>query len=189
MTAAAPRSCRARRSGDRGWRIATMLVSLVVALALGVRLVSPVAAEATSGSGGRPVVLAVWAQVDGTEPLARASIKVYAGVHGDRTRSSALRERNGARQRLTYRSGVALLEFRRLPRLFTVEVTSGSVHGHRLRGSFRALVRDYRSGTIVYVNPVTTLIANDVAGSTHPDRRSTAGTARRQVYRLLAVPG
>jgi formylglycine-generating enzyme required for sulfatase activity len=50
-------------------------VSLVVALAVGVRLVSPASAEARSGSGSRPLVLAVWAQVDRTEPLARASIK------------------------------------------------------------------------------------------------------------------
>ncbi len=80
-------------------------------------------------------------------------------------------------------SGAALLEFTRLPREFTVEVNGGWAGGRRLPGTLAAVVRGYRAGAVVYVNPVTTLVADVFAAS-----KRAGADARRRVYAFLKLP-
>ena len=56
-------------------------------------------------------------------------------------------------------------------------------------GTLRAVVRDYGSGAVVYINPVTTIIADVVAASPRPKRAATVAGARQRVYRVLQIPG
>jgi hypothetical protein len=132
-----------------------------------------------------PTVLAVWGMAGDTD-VAGATVRVFAGRPaggGAAARSGrALAQTNGRRADHTYRSGVALLAFRRLPREFVVEVRGGRADGRRVPGTLRAAVRGYRSGDVIYVNPVTTLMAADHAAV----ERESAG--RRLAYRELRIP-
>src|SRR5215211_7946784 len=134
---------------------------------------APANADADAGSGGRAhsggtpasagerrgrVIVPVWALLDGDTPVSGARVRVYAGGLHAVGRRRPLRQRHGARTERTYKSGVALLEFARLPRNFTVVVSGGSSEGRRLRGFLSARVRGYRAGRVVHVNPVTTLV-------------------------------
>ena len=105
------------------------------------------------------MVLAVWGLADGDTDVAGGTVRVFAGRPAARARASrsgrALAQTNGRRADRTYRSGVTLLAFRRLPREFVVEVTGGRADGRRVPGGLRAAVRSYRSGDVIYVNPVT----------------------------------
>jgi len=92
--------------------------------------------------------------LDGDTPLSHGRLRVYE--MGSR---SALLQSNGKAQERAYCSGVALLEFARLPSDFTVEVSDARPGGRPLRGTFRAAVHDYRAGGVVHVDPVTTLVA------------------------------
>lgn len=58
----------------------------------------------------------------------------------------------------------------------------GRADGRRVPGTLRAVVRGYRSGDVIYVNPVTTLMAAYRAAV----ERESAG--RRLAYRELRIP-
>ncbi len=171
-----------------------ILVTVVAAFlaCAGLASAAPTGRAATGAIGSRPVVLAVWGLVDGDSPVAGASVDVYAGAprrpsrSGRLTGQAPLPELVGAR---TSGTGTVLLEFSRLPREFTVQLTGGSVGGSRFKGALRAIVRGYRSGGVAYVNPVTTLIADGTAADAHPGRASAPAIAHRRVYRLLGIPG
>ena len=102
-----------------------------------------------------------------------------------RRKSSALLQSNGKAQERAYGSGIALMEFTRLPSDFTVEVSGARPGGRPLRGTFRAVVHGYTAGRVVHVDPVTTLIA----ARRQRGRPISAATARSKIYRLLRVPG
>ncbi|MBV8949941.1 MAG: hypothetical protein JOZ99_03630, partial [Actinobacteria bacterium] len=78
---------------------------------------------------------------------------------------------------LTYRTGVALLTFARLPRAFTVTVTGGRAAGRRMPGAFSVVVGGYVSGTVVDINPVSTLITDDLASHRRSGRSITLARA------------
>ncbi len=140
-------------------------------------------------------MLAVWAQGDANTPVAGATVRVYATARPPASWSGQPAERllvgqsSGARARRTYRTGVALLGFARLPAAFTVQVTGGEAGGRRLPGSLSVVVRNYVSGTVVDVDPVTTLITDDLAGQSRSRVSVAVGRDRRQIYRLLEIPG
>jgi len=156
-------------------------------------------ADAEGGSGGRVdaagtpasagerrarVILPVWALLDGDTPVSRARVRVYAGgLRADRRRRP-LREVRTERGERTHKSGVALLEFARLPRNFTVVVRGGRSEGRRLRGFLSAQVRGYREGAVVHVNPVTTLV--ELWRRVNP--RVGHRRATRAVARALGIP-
>lgn len=124
-----------------------------------------------------PNVVAVWALAGGDTPLAGARVEILEGRR-------VLLQSTGRRDERASRGGVSLLAFRRVPRTFTVEVSPRE----RLGGTFWAVVRGYQPGTVVFVNPVSTLIA-EVLASQHPHGRSvTAARAQREVYRVLGIP-
>ncbi len=172
------------RSDWVSWAIAGLAVGL------------PLTCAPPAGAAPRqtPVLLAVWGLADGNSPVGQATVRVYAGAprrlshSGTMTGEAALPEIRGFRER-TSPTGVAVLEFKRLPSQFTVALVGGRVDGRRLPGLFRAPVRNYRSGTVVYVNPVTTLIADDVAAGSRPARPSALVDAKQRIYRLLGIPG
>jgi hypothetical protein len=147
----------------------------------------PVATAAASDPAlGDGLLLPVWALLDGDTPVSGGRVHVYADGprdhHGLGRRP--LRQAGGARSSLTQPSGVALLEFDRLPRRFTVVVMGGQAEGQRLRGALRAQVRAYRSGVVVHVNPVTTLVAR----WRREDPNVNRARARVTVYRALGIP-
>ncbi len=148
-----------------------------------------------AGSRAQPAVLAVWGLIDRGNPLSGADVRVYAGaprgvsLSGRGLAGPPLAQINGVRARRTAATGVALLAFKRLPREFTVVVAGGRAGGRGLPGDLGAVVRGYHSGTVVYVNPVTTLIAGSVGTSVDRSRASTVAVAQRRVYRLLGIPG
>jgi hypothetical protein len=76
------------------------------------------------------------------------------------------------------------LEFAHLPSDFTVEVSDARPGGQPLRGTFRAVVNGYTAGAVVYVDPVTTLIA----ARRQSGRPISAAAARHKIYRLLRIP-
>ncbi len=174
--------------------VGRILVAVVAAwfACAGLSAAAPAGPAATGASASRPVVLAVWGLVDGDRPVAGASVDVYAGAprrpnrSGRLAGSAPLPELTAAR---TSKTGAALVEFSRLPREFTVELTGGSVGGKRVKGALRVLVRGYRSGGVAYVNPITTLIADETAAAIDPGHRSSPAIARRRIYRLLGIPG
>jgi len=160
---------------------------------------APANADADAGSGGRAhsggtpasagerrgrVIVPVWALLDGDTPVSGARVRVYAGGLHAVGRRRPLRQRHGARTERTYKSGVALLEFARLPRNFTVVVSGGSSEGRRLRGFLSARVRGYRAGRVVHVNPVTTLV--ELWRRVNP--RVSHRRATRAVSRALGIP-
>ena len=134
---------------------------------------------------GEPTVLAVWGLADGDTDDAGATVRVFAGrpaARGGAARSRrALAQTNGRRADRTYRSGVSLLEFPRLPRDFVVEVSGGRAGGRRMPGSLRAVVSGYQSGDVIYVNPVTTMAAAAY-------RHAGAIGSRRRAYQEMRIP-
>jgi hypothetical protein len=129
-----------------------------------------------SASAAKPAVVAVWALADGDTPLAGAHVRILKG-------DAVLRQDNGTRREVTSRAGVSVLDLRRLPRRFTVEV----VPRQRLGGTFRALVRRHRPGAVVHVNPVTTLIAGVLSAHRRRGRMISFARAHREVFRFLGT--
>jgi hypothetical protein len=130
------------------------------------------------------VIVPVWALLDGDTPLSGARVRVYAGGLRAVGRRRPLRQLRGARTELTHKSGVALLEFARLPRSFTVVISGGRSQGRRLRGFLSARVRAYAEGRVVHVNPVTTLV--ELWRRVNP--RVSHRRATRAVARALGIP-
>jgi hypothetical protein len=147
----------------------------------------PVTDAQARAAKAEPVVLAVWALADEDTPVSGGRVRVYASERGH-VAGRPLRQTNGARQERTHRAGTALLEFSRLPAEFTVEVAGGRTSGPRLPGAFRAVERHYRSGTVVDINPVTTLIAQDVAMHRRRGLAITPARARGEIYHFLRIP-
>jgi hypothetical protein len=171
----------------------TVAVAVVVATLLSAtgqppsaRADASVAAPAATTSAtahGDGVIVPVWALLDGDTPVSGARVRVYAAGPGDHGRRS-LRQLGGARLARTQESGIAMLEFDRLPRSFTVVVSGGRAEGRLLRGSLSAQVRAYRSGTVVHVTPVTTLVER----WRRDDPGVNRARARVSVYRALGIP-
>jgi hypothetical protein len=91
-----------------------------------------VSAAATPAAGGGlrgRVIVPVWALLDGDTPLSGARVRVYAGGLRAVGHRRPLRQLSGARAERTHKSGVALLEFARLPRSFTVVISGGRSEG------------------------------------------------------------
>jgi hypothetical protein len=130
------------------------------------------------------VIVPVWALLDGDTPVSGARVRVYAGGLRAVGRRRPLRQLRGARAERTHRSGVALLEFARLPRSFTVVISGGRSEGRRLRGFLSARVRSYGEGRVVHVNPVTTLV--ELWRRVNP--RVSQRRATRAVARALGIP-
>ena len=123
--------------------------------------------------------------LDGELPVASGRVSVVATTSdpahvGERR---PLAQRTGRRSERTNPAGVAMLDFARLPKRFTVVVRGGRAHGRRVRGALYAEVTRHGSD-VVEVNPVTTLTAfARTAG-----RGMGAARARRKVKQLLAIP-
>jgi hypothetical protein len=149
-------------------------LSLVLVVATAAVAAAPARSVAAPAE---PSVVAVWALADGDTPLAGARVRILKG-------GAVLRQDNGTRRERTSQAGVSLLDLRRVPRRFTVEV----VPRRRLGGSLRAVVRHSRSGAVVHVNPVTTLVADVLAAHRRRGRSVSLAHARRDVYRLLGIP-
>jgi hypothetical protein len=130
-----------------------------------------------SAGAAEPAVVAVWALADGDTPLAGARVRILKG-------GAVLRQDNGTRREVTSRAGASLLDLRRLPRRFTVEV----VPRQRLGGTFRAVVRRHRAGAVVHVNPATTLIAGVLTAHRQRGRVISLARARREVLGFLGIP-
>jgi hypothetical protein len=152
---------------------ATALTCGVAALAL----LAPVAAGA-----GTEYVL-VNANADGDTPVAGGMARVHRCDRDARIApvGRPLRQRDGSLGERTYRTGVTMLEFRRLPRCFVVSVTGGRADGRALDGSF---VGEGRNGPArienVPVTPISTLV-QALPGMS--ERR-----AFRRVQRRLDIP-
>jgi len=131
---------------------------LLVALALGVgvmlaTLAAPAgAAESDPDAIGRAgkETLRLWAYFDGDTPVKGARVRAYSG-------GRELRERGGPGPVTTLSEGTGFLQFRELPRDFTIKVTGGRAGGKPMRGSLTAEVRGVRDGDLVDVNPITTV--------------------------------
>ncbi len=140
-------------------------------------------------------MLAVWAHVDDDVPVAGATVRVYATARppaswrGQPAERLLVGQSSGGGPRRTYRTGVALLAFARLPRAFTVTVTGGRAGGRRVPGAFSVVVGGYVSGTVVDVNPVTTLITDDLGAHRRSGRSISVARATTEIYRLLHIPG
>lgn len=122
-------------------------------------------------------LVAVWATAGGETSLPGAQVRIFEG-------NRLIRRDNGARSEQTSPGGTSLLAFGRLPGRFLVEVVSRG----RLGGTFKAVVRRYQSGTVVFVNPITTLIADIMTAHSRGGREVSFGQARREVYRALGIP-
>jgi hypothetical protein len=134
------------------------------------------AAPPNASPSGEPESLRVWAYFDGDTPVDGGQVRVYAGER-------LLHELDAPEDR-SYSEGTALLRFSSLPRHLRVVVTGGRAGGRELRGSLTAEVQDATDGTLVEVNPVTTLVdAWADAG-----RGRTLGGARNVIERLLGIP-
>jgi hypothetical protein len=180
-TEPSPNEPMPRRGGVRRGRLTHSLLAAALAL-VATLAIAPFSAAAEAPSGvaqATPTVLAVWALVDGDTPLSHGRVRVY-----EKGSRSALLQSNGKAQERAHGSGVALLEFARLPSDFTVEVSGARPGGRPLRGTFRAVVHGYTAGRVVHVDPVTTLIA----ARRQRGRPISAAAARRKIYRLLRVP-
>lgn len=145
----------------------------MIAASVGLLAAAPASAAQRQEAAAKPGIIAVWALADGDTPLSGAHVRVVAGD------GRVL----GAGER-TAPTGTALIETKRLPTTFTVEVTPRTSLG----GSFRAVVHHYASGTVVYVDPVTTLVADVVAAHRHEGQPVSVADAHREVYRLLGIP-
>jgi hypothetical protein len=149
---------------------------LLAALTIALAAAGPASAQPSS-TAAQPAVVAVWALADGDTPLAGAHVRILKD-------GAVLRQDNGTRREVTSRGGVSLLDLRRLPRRFIVEV----VPRQRLGGTFRALVRRHRAGAVVHVNPVTTLIAEVLTAHRRRGRVISFARAHREVLRFLRIP-
>jgi hypothetical protein len=184
---------KARARHRTGTRIvAGVLVALMAWGAAGTSLaraeaaLDPGRAARTTAADRPTVILPVWAQLDGDTPVAGAGVRVYAMRQrgkGKPGRGRLLRPLHNAVPR-TSDSGTALLEFAGLSRTFTVVVSGGQANGRTLRGSLTARVRGYRSATVVYVTPVTSLIER----WQHDEPGVNRARARATVYRALGIP-
>ena len=168
----------AERPRFTGLATARVIRGGLLLAALGTALAAAAATPLVpSASAASPAVVAVWALADGDTPLAGARVRILKG-------DAVLRQDNGTRREVTSRTGVSLLDLRRLPRRFTVEV----VPRQRLGGTFRALVRRHRAGAVVHVNPVTTLIAGVRTAQRRRGRPISLARARREVLGFLGIP-
>src|SRR5262245_11020982 len=141
---------------------------------------TPVAAKPTA-------VLPVWALLDGDTPVAGARVRVYAirrRANGKPGRPRLLRPLSPVAAQRTYDSGVALLEFARLPRTFVVKVNGGQARGRPLLGFLSARVHGYRSAEVVHVTPVTTLVER----WEHDKPGVNRARVRVTVNRALGIP-
>jgi hypothetical protein len=137
----------------------------------------PAAAAAPNASRSEtPDSLRVWAYFDGDTPVDGGQVRVYSGER-------LLQEGDAASDR-TFPEGTALLRFSSLPRDLRVVVTGGRAGGRQLVGSLTAEVHGATDGTLVEVNPVTTL----ADAWTDAGRRRTPGRARNVIERLLGIP-
>jgi hypothetical protein len=170
----------------RAWKVPRRVQLLLGVVLVGV-LAFGLCARADAGAArDKPTVLAVWGLADGDTDVAGGTVRVFAGRPADRG-GAALAQTNGRRADRTHRSGVALLAFRRLPPEFVVEVRGGRADGRRVPGRLRAAVRGYRSGDVIHVNPVTTMMAAYGAAVERGALDRSAG-ARRLAYRELRIP-
>jgi hypothetical protein len=148
---------------------------------------APAGSAPTTGADEPTAILPVWALLDGDTPVAGARVRVYAirrRANGKPGRPRLLRPLNPVAAQRTYDSGIALLEFARLPRTFVVEVSGGQAQGRPLRGFLSARVHGYRSPEVVHVTPVTTLVErweHDTPGINRARVRVT-------VNRALGIP-
>jgi hypothetical protein len=193
-----------RRGFARGRLLpAPALLGLLAVLCAGLcAMAAPGPARAASvaepASAGTVVRVPVWALLDGQTEVSGGSVRVYPGSFREgrgtsETPKTPLRQSGGVSVERTNPSGVAMLEFRRLPRDFTVVVSGGRANGRRIRGFVSVQVHGYtrgrprggvRTGDIVYVNPVTTLID----AWRRVDPRVSTSRAKTRIYRALGIP-
>jgi len=124
--------------------------------------------------------LPVWVFLDADTPVVHARVRVDAEGPGH------LHESNGRSVAMTNENGLVVLEFETLPRSFTVIALGGDAEGRRLgrTAELRAEVGRTEPGTIVYVNPVTTLAARD--RELHPEL--SRGPAAQMAKETLGIP-
>jgi hypothetical protein len=143
------------------------------------------AADGRAAGAASSRLVPVWALLDGELPVAFGRVSVVATTddpaHAGKRR--VLRQRAGDRSERTNSAGVAMLDFARLPKRFTVVVRGGRAYGRRVRGALYAEV-EKRGSDVVEVNPVTTL----TAFARTAERGMGAARARRKVKQLLAIP-
>ena len=140
-------------------------------------LLLAVASLASSPPAQAEDLLPVWVFADPDTPVAGATVEVVAD-------GSSLRQIDGRAAEATNEEGVVGLEFDALPPRFTVKVSGGRTDGRRVRGALRTDVEDYQPGTIVYVNPATSLAAE--LRDRDPDLSLRAAT--RRAKRILGIP-
>ena len=161
------------------------LVALVLALAWSGSTGEALAGDGRAAGAAAPRLVPVWVLLDGGLPVDLGRVSVVATTNdpahlGERR---PLAQRNGRRSERTNPTGVAMLDFARLPKRFTVVVRGGRAYGQRVRGALYAEVTR-RGSDVVEVNPVTTLTAYArTAGS-----GMRAAQARRKLKRMLAIP-
>jgi hypothetical protein len=158
-------------------------VLVIGVLLLPISAGSGAAAPGTRALGEPPVVLPVWAIIDGDTPVSGGSVRVLGPGGSALEQVSPTDETTGPR-------GTSLLEFSELPSAFTVVVSGGEVRGKRLDGELRADVRNYRpsAARVVHVSPVTTMIAEDIRARRRRGKEATVGAATRGIERLLRIP-
>jgi hypothetical protein len=174
-------------------RVAVIAAMLTVALLLALDSAGRASAAVGTASMPRGVVIAVWGQIEADRPVAGATVRVYAGApaqtpDGRVLGGHALVLTGGGRTGRTSPSGIALMAFRRLPRRFTVVVSGGRVHGRPMPGALRAVTARETDGGVVYVNPVTSLIAVQRTASAGSGIRLPAAAARQRDDRLFGIP-
>lgn len=160
-----------------------LVVVLFIAVAVGLCL-SPGSALADGATSAPRVamakpsrLIAVRAMLDGASPISNARVKVY-------TAGSKRHHRRVLASTRTRALGARLIRFRAaVPRRFDVEVTGGRVAGRRFDGRLIAAVRGYRRMQVVYINPMTTVVA--VHRRKHPG--VTVSAAERRVKRVFGV--
>jgi hypothetical protein len=189
--AAVAKARRPQRSATRSGAAALLALMLWAAAEPGLARpgATPNAEDsvAPTASDQPTALLPVWALLDGDTPVAGARVLVYAiprRTDGKPGRRRLLHPVNGVGAQRTYDSGVALLEFASLPRTFVVVVSGGQAKGRTLRGSLSAQVRAYRSGNVVHVTPVTSLVERWERIEPGVNR----ARARATVYRALGIP-
>jgi hypothetical protein len=136
------------------------------------------AAPPKASPSGTADSLRVWAYFDGDTPVEGGRVRVYAG-------DQLLPEVDAAdTEERTFPEGTALVRFSSLPRDIRVVVTGGYAGGRQLQGSLTAEVHGATDGTLVEVNPVTTL--SDAW--TDAGRGRSLGRGRNVIEGLLGIP-